>query len=269
MTDATQASNEVVMGESLTSEAPIGETQSQTAVDMSQEAVNTAQEDYYANLVGDDKQYKTPQQLAKSKLDADRRIQELKDELAATQEIAQKAKTTEEILALIGSKDEREVPSEASNEQTKGVGSPEDFDAWYAAKEAQRLEDAKVAEQVGMIQANQNKAWELLSAEDAFGSKEDAKRAVAEYIGNDPKRAELVNQMGGYTPEDLASFLKSRVKREQVAFSSDNNTVSPPNNYDTLGKLTWAKVKSMEKENPKLKRDIKFQRYVTDNVEFT
>jgi hypothetical protein len=246
------------MGENL--ETPQGETSAQPQGIAEQ--AKAEEENYFEKIVGEGKTYSDPNKLAKSKLDADRKIEEQKAEIVRLQEVAQKAKTTDEILQAL---QQKETPAE-TNEQVPASLTPDDLEKWYQEREQKAQEDARIAAEVQSIKRNQDKAWELLSSEEAFGSKEAAKRAMAQYMGDDETKVEIINQMGGRDPEALVTFLKAAVPKEKVNFSSDDGTVTPPNDYSKLGDLTWDKVKAMEKDNPKLRNDRKFQQYVTTHV---
>jgi len=117
-----------------------------------------------------------------------------------------------------------------------------------------------------LIKTNQQKAWDLLSKPEAFGSIENAKLAISKYIGDDNSRADIINKLGGYDPAGLSTFLKANTTATNVSFSDDDGAISMPITQST-GKLTWDKVKAAEKENPKLKKDRKWQAFVSANLE--
>lgn len=248
----SEASNEV-MGESLEEDKGVQEIVPKTPA----EEVNV-----FDKLVGEDKQYRSPQALAESKLAADARIEELRIEVESLKGVAEKTKTTEELLEVI----KQSAGSTQKREETEGI-TPETLDAWYEKKRQEELKEKEAEQEVEKIKGNQKKAWELLSAEGAFGSLENAKRVIAQYIDGDTAKADIINKLSGYSPEDLLDFVKAKSKDTKVTFSTDESTISSGvGEFEKLGGLTWEKVKAAEKANPKLRKDLAWTRYVSQNL---
>lgn len=246
-----------------------------TAVDNStnqQENQNIADQatevDYLANLVGEGKKYKSAAELAKAYANADQFIETLKTEKQALEAKTAEAKTVDDIIAKLKQEKPEETyqPPTSNDEVPKGL-TVDQLEEWFAERQKKQIEEETAAKQVEQIKLNQEKAWNLLASEDAFGSVENAKRAIAEYIGQDQTKADVINRMGGYTPEDLVVFLKSTVKSNAVQYTDDSGVKNTQEDFTFKGKLTWDKVKEMEKENPKLKKDRKWNTYVNKNLE--
>jgi hypothetical protein len=109
-------------------------------------------------------------------------------------------------------------------------------------------------------EAQQNRiksTWEKLGSQEVFGDLEKAKIAVATYIGNDPNRKSLVDQMAIADPDGLITLLKQN--KAVVTFSEDHSTQSSETTTAPTGKLTWEVAKQIRKDNPKLYHSKAFQ----------
>lgn len=238
-----------------------------------------AEEDYLGKFVGEGKPYNSVEDaakaLAKKALHADEFIETLKREKQELEQKASEGKTVDEILKALrneGNTGEESfvAPTSAASEDTpneKGF-TVDELETWYSEREQKRVNEEAATKEVEKIKGNQAKAWELLASEDGgFGSIENAKRAVASYIGDDQAKAEVINRLGGYNPEDLLPFLKATVKQDRVNFSDDVGTVNiSGNTYGSPQKWSWDFVKKMEKENPKLRKDRKWLAKVSQNI---
>ncbi len=259
-----------VLGEEI---KPAGDNQ--TNVDNQNIADQANDTDYLANFVGEGKQYSTVEEaakaLAKKAVNADQFIETLKQEKLALEQKASEGKTVDDIIAALNKEQVPDTTTQTDTNETVPQGLTVDkLEEWYVQREAKKAEAATTQAAVDAINTNQKKAWEHLSkseAEGGYGSLENAKLAINKYVGNDPAKAEVVNNLGGYDPEGLSKFLKATVQTEAVNFSSDEGVVNTPS-YGQTGALTWEKVKAAERENPKLKRDRKWNTYVNENLKF-
>lgn len=211
------------------------------------------EKNYVEELVGDGKKFESIEDavnaLAKKAEHADNFIDTLKTEKQQLQEQfneqTTKSRTVDEIIDLL--KPAQPIPQEkpveqGKAEQPKGL-TLEDVQSYL------KQEKLKTAQKEAA-----DKLWDKLSSEDVFGSRENATKVVAQYIGSNPVRKALVDQMAVADPSGLEMLLKSTVKEsENVSFmdtSTDKTTEEQV--FKPQGTLTWDAVKRVKKENPKL-----------------
>lgn len=229
-----------VMGEELNSVDKPTQTSQQT------------QEEFLAKYVGEGKKYKSVEDLAKAYANAETFIDTLKTEKQTLQQEMQtklaSAKTIEDIMSALTTT--QQTTQSTSTEQTNTPTiTAEDIAKMVETTLSQR-------QQVELIKVNQTKTWDALTK--AFGTKDNAKKAVADYIGTDATKRELVDKMGSYTPDDLVELIKLKQKKDVVNFSEPADVASDM----TLptGDLSWAQVKQIKKQNPSLFKSREFQK---------
>lgn len=213
--------------------------------------------------VGEGKKYANLEEavkgLAKSKVHADTFIETLKLEKQAVEnekltlaEQLTKAKSLEDVLAAL--KDDGGGSTDHGGENL----SKEQVLALIKEQtEAQRREETE-KQTLARIKQNQEKAWDMLSKQEAFGSLLAAKKAVAEFIGDSKENAQIVNQMGGYNPEALVTLLKSH-KPTAPRDQTRETKMTVTEGGTPTGKLTWSAAQKIKAENPRLYHSRSFQ----------
>lgn len=250
----SEGTKTTVLGEEMSTEGnnPQATTDNQSMADQS------SQEDYLSLYVGEGKKYSTVEEaakaLAKKAINADKHIEKIQQENEQLRQEQLKAKSVDDILAALNKEEQQKEPEQVvvNQDQPEGL-SVDNLDSWYEQRKAQEAKEAEEAKKVETIKANQNKAWELLSSK--VEGLDNAKEVVKQYIGKDPSKADIVNNLGSSDPEAFVKFILA-VKQDGVQYSSDDGTVNMPAMPDQG--LTWSKVKQMEKDNPKLKKDRKW-----------
>lgn len=226
-----------VLGENLTDDKPAQEAQTPT-------------EAFLSKYVGEGKKYKSEEDLAKAYANAEQFIETLKSEKQTLQQEMEsklsQAKTVEDIMAAL-----------TAQPETTTVTKGDDRQPTISPEQIEKLVESHLTkkQQLDVIKANQDKAWTALA--EAFGDKEAAKKAVAEYIGGDKHKQELVNQMGSYTPNDLVKLI-APAKQAPVSFSEPGEVV--PDTVMPAGELSWDQVKQIKKQNPVLFKSREFQK---------
>jgi hypothetical protein len=230
---------------------------------------------YLAEKVGDGKQFATAEdalrEVVKGKLHADNFIETLKIEVEGER---RDKKELEERLA-----DSKKIDDLLNAINDEGSGGDDGVDTTSQNDSAQIdvtqlttivknvLQAEKDADASATVEAdkasNRDKAFELLAkpvTEGGFGSMENAKLAVRNYVGNDSGKAEIIDRIGSHTPDAVAEFLKIQLKNEdKLDGIGDSSITTPENNSQYAGMLTWAKCKEIKKSDPKYYRSPKFQ----------
>lgn len=239
-----------VLGEDINSNSEDNQNTNQNLADQA----NT--EDYLADLVGEGKKYSSMEEaakaLAKKAAHADTFIETLKTEKRTLEEQLSSARKVDDILAALNNTDESQ---QVINEETVEQKPQQDIKEIVVGLLKEKEDEVKQKQELDKIKINQNKTWELLTKE--FNGIDNAKLAVREYINNDSTKANIINQLGSYQPEELVKFLKSQKSDSfNPTVESTKRSVSE---FETNIGLTWSKAKQVKKENPKLYRSHKFQ----------
>jgi hypothetical protein len=228
---------------------------------------------FIAENVGDGKKYATAEEalreLAKGKFHADLHINtlelEMKGEKKAKAELESKlvdSKKIDDLLNALTDEDSTVQPAAQAADGSAQIDLDQVKtivrDLLVAEKDA---ENSVVLEQTKS--SNRDAAFDLLAkpvSEGGFGSMENAKLAIREYVGQDSEKADIIDRMGSHTPEAVAEFLKIQLKGNDkldgVGVSGINIS---ENNKVTNGMLTWAKAKQVKKDDPALYKSPKFQ----------
>jgi hypothetical protein len=223
--------------------------------------------DYLDLLVGDGKKYADHMNLAKgyanlqahnnTVLDEKLALQKEVDELKATN------RTVNDVLAAINN-DPNGGAGGGDNFQQQAEGnqiSREEIASLITGAFDKRDEDKGAAAEVIKIQANQKVTWDKLS--EVYGDKEKAKAAVTMYVGNDPQKKALVQNLGSYDPATLVEMLKVAVpvKGEQIDFGNADAGEKHPNKElpTPQGLFTYAQSEVVRKKNPALYKSRGFQ----------
>lgn len=215
-------------------------------------------EDYLAEMVGEGKKYGTVEDaakaLAKKAVNADTFIETLKTEKRQLeeqyQELQTRNKSIDEIVQALRQPDppKQEPPTPKEPEQDNMS-----VDQIIAELERRTQEKTAAQQREDAIK----KTWEALGSPEVFGDLDKAKTAVASYIGKDPNRKALVDQMAIADPQGLVALLKQN--REVVTFSENQTGKATEPGMSNTGKLTWDAVRKIRKENPKLYNSKAFQ----------
>lgn len=225
-------------------------------------ADKAAEKDYLAELIGEGKKFSTIEDaakaLAKKAAHADSFIETLKNEKRALEAELTGAKKVEDILDALNINNKSEE-KEDSFETNK-------FSEDNLRKEVQRLlneekEVEKKKVELDKIKTNQTKSWELLSSE--FNGIDNAKEIVKTYIGNDTTKANIINQLGSFKPEELVLFLKAYKNNVPSGSTIGSETKLNISEFEMDSKnkgITWEQAKEIRKKNPKLYRSHKFQK---------
>lgn len=218
-------------------------------------------ESYLANFVGEGKTYTTVEEaaeaLAKKAVHADKHIETILAEKKTVeeklQEVSATSKSLDEVLAAIN----ESVPPVVPPEKPEGGSTQEklltldDVDSYLK----QQSEATKKQEAI-------ENTWNKLAGEGVFGDINKAKQAVALYIKEDPARKALVDAMAVTDPDNLIKILKP--DSQTVTFTEGQESVK----FEGLpaGKLTWAMVDKVKKENNKLFHSPAFRQRMQEEL---
>jgi len=230
---------------------------------------------FLAENVGEGKQYATEREaliaVANRKFDSDVFIKtlqlEVQGERQGKEELEAKlldAKKIDDLLSAINA--DVSDPPKDDDDPSKTDSAQVDMDQVKTIVkdmfDAEKV-NADTAVRVEAIKANQDKAFDLMSkpvSEGGFGSLENAKLAIREFVGTDKERADIVNRMGSHTPEAVAEFLKIQLKGNDKLDGAGGSEFTVEDKVDmNINMLTWAKAKDVKKKDPKLYKSRQFQ----------
>ena len=208
------------------------------------------EEDFIHNLVGDDKKYKTANDLAKAYHHANMHIDELKSDL---DEYKGGKELLNEVLDEIRSSNiEESAEAPAPPQATVEPRIQTDDVAKIVGEEfSKREQAATVANNVGV---SMDKLREL------YGSDTNVKVAVTKAINGDDNIKRVIDDLSKTSPDSMVKFITGIVPVEQDPQSNTpgvDASAAPPVAFE--GDLTWAKCRELRKENPKLYNSPQFR----------
>ena len=215
-----------------------------------QEPTPEQKEEYLNNLVGEDKKYKTADDLAKAYHHANMHIDELKSDL---DEYKGGKELLNEVLDEIrSSSTEESVETPAPPKATVEPRIQTDDVAKIVGEEfSKREQAATVANNVGV---SMDKLREL------YGSDTNVKVAVTKAINGDDNIKRVIDDLSKTSPDSMVKFITGIVPVEQDPQSNTpgvDASAAPPVAFE--GDLTWAKCREIRKENPKLYSSPQFR----------
>lgn len=237
------------MAEALTDalETVEGDTPNQEAV------TEQVQEDFLDNLVGEDKKYKSANDLAKAYHHANMHIDELKSDL---DEYKGGKELLNEVLDEIRSSNtEESVEAPAPPQATVEPRIQTDDVAKIVGEEFSKRERA--AETRSNVVSSMDKLREL------YGSDANVKVAVTKAINGDDNVKRVIDDLSMTSPNSMVKFITGIVPVDQAPQSNTpgvDTSAAPPVAFD--GELTWAKCREIRKENPKLYSSPQFRQQI-------
>lgn len=209
-------------------------------------------EDYLAELVGDDKKYKTPSELAKAKVHADKHIDKL---IAEKRELEAKyiastehAKTIQDIIKeLQGGKTNESNSTPQNAPQT----SPEDINKIIETK-LQEVNAAKMREV-------QKETLKAKLTETFNGDFNLASEAIKKYVNGDSDKLIAIDKLLLSDYDDAVELIKKKSGIDKASFTDTTSTkkVTMPSNFG-IG-LTWSKCEEVRKNDPRRYKSLEFQ----------
>ena len=208
------------------------------------------EEDFIQNLVGDDKKYKTANDLAKAYHHANMHIDELKSDL---DEYKGGKELLNEVLDEIRSSNtEERVEAPAPPQATVEPRIQTDDVAKIVGEEfSKREQAATVSNNVGV---SMDKLREL------YGSDTNVKVAVTKAINGDDNVKRVIDDLSKTSPDSMVKFITGIAPVEQVPQSNTpgvDASAAPPIAFE--GELTWTKCREVRKSNPKLYSSPQFR----------
>jgi predicted regulator of amino acid metabolism with ACT domain len=215
-----------------------------------QEPTPEQKEEYLNNLVGEDKKYKTADDLAKAYHHANMHIDELKSDL---DEYKGGKELLNEVLDEIrSSSTEESVETPAPPKATVEPRIQTDDVAKIVGEEfSKREQAATVANNVGV---SMDKLREL------YGSDTNVKVAVTKAINGDDNIKRVIDDLSKTSPDSMVKFITGIAPVDQIPQSNTpgvDASAAPPVAFE--GDLTWAKCRELRKENPKLYNSPQFR----------
>ena len=227
------------MAEALTDalETVEGDTPNQEAV------TEQVQEDFLDNLVGEDKKYKSANDLAKAYHHANMHIDELKSDL---DEYKGGKELLNEVLDEIRSSNTEE--REETSASLKAQVEPQ-----IQTDNVAKIVDEEFSKREIMAAKKANVETSMNKLREVYGSDTNIKVAVAKAIGNDGNVKRVIDDLSMTSPDSMVKFITGIVPADKTPQSNTpavDASTAPPVAID--GELTWAKCREIRKENPKL-----------------
>lgn len=227
----------------MTNEAGSLTGELKTAAEATADVAQTA---YYDTLVGDGKKYSgddANEKLATAYYNADRRIEELKGDLAAKE---QNETLLNEVLSELrnssGSHDDDDAP--VHNAPVDQVHGTEDI-----AKIVKGVLDVERS----TTEAKTNTAKTLKKLTEVYGSERDALAAVDKVVNGDNNIERILNDMGNVNPEAAVKFVTGTVPLENPPGS--NTPGIDGGSADVIASstqgLTWTQCCDLRRKDPR------------------
>ena len=214
--------------------------------------------DYVAELVGEDKKFKTVSDLAKGKVFSDVHISNLERTLAGLREELQTRKTAEELINQINlakkPADGERIPDNQdrlnANEPLKSGLTPEDVEALLSKRESQRIKESN------LTLASQKLREQHGEAAAALVSTKAAELGVSN---------SYLRDMASNAPNAfLALFKDAKVEaKTDDVFQAAPQSSFRPNPQQRLTEK-WSDFKKVKSENPNLYWSANFQRRLAE-----
>lgn len=226
------------------------------------------QENPLEALVGEGKKYASVEELAKGTLHLTKHLDTIMNEKADLEDKLTRQQTSDQMLSEIFAKldglDAGGDPNDPDDPTPNQPEHPDNDDGPITVTKVRDLlqtmlteQDQKKQEQAKIEAIKANQAKTLAGLEKALGSPDAAKAALAEYVGEDQGRADVLNRMASYDPEGAVEFVVQRTKKEGVSFG-DGKT-RHVGGEDNASGLTWVKARQIRREDPEYYESREFQ----------
>lgn len=211
------------------------------------------EENYLETLVGEGKKYKTPAELAKAKVHADKHIETIlneKRELEAKYTaLSEHQKTIKEIM------DELKV--------SQGGGTSKETELNKEVKKEPEVDINKLIEQKLKEESNKRSAEEkaaILKQKlvTSFGDFKVASEAIRKYVDGDNDKFVAIDKLLQSDYEGAVELIKKKSGVDHASFSDKSSTKKVTMPSDSAG-LTWSKCQEIRKKDPKTYKSLDFQ----------
>lgn len=211
--------------------------------------------DYLQELVGEGKKFKTPQDLARGKFEADQYVEVLKkrsDELRAdflrvSEENKAKAKLEELIDQMKNQQRQTSSDTPPANDERQPAIKPEDLESLIDSRMSARETEAKARQNFKIVQDK---------LKERFGN--NYQNALNEQIENLGLTVDDVNTLARKSP---AAFFKTMGldQQQEDSFQAPPRTSRRSDSFVPTGKekRTWSYYQNLKKQNPNLYYDPK------------
>jgi hypothetical protein len=199
--------------------------------------------DYFQDLVGEDKRYKTPQEIARSKLEGDRHIKRLEAEMSELRQDLAKRQSTEDLIdqvkkGLVPAAPQGNQPPPVVEEK-KGV----------ALDDLDRLLDDRLTQREQEQIRRRNRAEVVTKLQEVFGP---------DYVSKlkDSAKSLGVGEtfLDGLAADNPKAFFKLlEVPTNQPNVRAPNSSVNSQGQANpNTGTKNWAYYQNLRKTNPKV-----------------
>lgn len=221
-----------------------------------------AVQETFSTLVGEGKRFKSPEELAKAKLEADNHIRRIEEENATLrQKVEGMDNNYKTILTKLEEKSNANV-SAKTNQDAPVVPKEEiDLDTWFeaklSAKEAKRIAEANMA-------ACRNRMVET------YGNIETAKKVRDEFLQAKPYMATALNTLLETDPEQFMREITSFKSPQEVGGTAvDPVGNMPGGRVDANSRyITWAEANEVRKKDIKRYNSPEFDKLIRESAAY-
>lgn len=229
----------------------------QEAINSIADAAVTEQEvkDYFNDLVGEDKKYKSPQDLAKAYIHADLHIRELRDKL---DDLQSNDDLLKEVLQELKTKPTQNDPPAPANSPAPADRS-DDVDIGKIVSEELNKRQQQEA-------AKRNRDLSLSMLDKYYGSRDKALEAIRAKINGNDVVKEVINKLGDTAPEEAFRYITGEAPgTDHTSDTGQPNTpgvTSGPSAHtlvEASSKFTWSYCQELRKKDPKTYNSPEFR----------
>jgi len=219
-----------------------------------QEAVaEQVKEDFLNNLVGEDKKYKSANDLAKAYHHANMHIDELKSDL-------DEYKGGKELLNEVLD----EIRTSNNEEREEAPTQPQvTVEPRIQTDDVAKIVDEEFSKREKAAALKSNVGVSMDKLRELYGSDSSVKVAVTKAINGDDNVKRVIDDLSMTSPDSMVKFITGIVPVDQAPQSNTpgvDTSAAPPVAFD--GELTWAKCREIRKENPKLYSSPQFRQQI-------
>jgi hypothetical protein len=205
--------------------------------------------EFFQQLVGEGKRYKTPEDVAKAHFHATEFIDQLKSEMREKEAEIEQLKKRKQLEDDLSDKLAR---LEAAQNDSEVV----------APELVERLVEKSLQRNTAKQRAEESKRIAWTKLDEYYGDRASALQAVQEYVGDDTAMKESISQLGIAKPEAFVKLITTEVPKkdpEGVIVSPETPVHNPDVEFSRkVQGLTWSKCRQIKKDDPELYNSREF-----------
>ncbi len=211
-------------------------------------------------LVGEGKKYKTIEDLAKSRLEADNFIEQLKTENKGLRDDLATRARLEEVVDRLASRNSQEDHDDGDNHALDN----ESRQPAFTEKDLDKLLEAKITQKERERTAKENRQAALNELQRIYGN--DASRILSERVEALGLDKEDINALAGKSPSALVSLISGKTSQERPFTPPRSSVTSPGTTTTNPEPGSWDYYQKLKKDNPSLYWSPKVQHQMHNDM---